>query len=77
MSSAGSREMQALALVLSLAVVSAAGASPPAVSGEMGDIAVGHKAPDFRLESSDGTSYGLSDLRGEKDLVLIFWRGTW
>lgn len=40
-------------------------------------IAVGHQAPDFTLESSAGDTYNLSELRGEKNVLLIFFRGTW
>ena len=38
---------------------------------------VGQEAPAFSLTGSDGETYTLGDLRGEKDLVLIFFRGTW
>lgn len=37
----------------------------------------GQEAPAFTLESSAGESHSLSDLRGEKNLVVIFFRGTW
>ncbi len=32
----------------------------------------GWKAPDFRLPATDGRTFGLSDLRGEKGTVLVF-----
>ncbi len=40
-------------------------------------IAVGQEAPDFSLTSSDGKTYSPSTLRGEKNLLMIFFRGTW
>lgn len=40
-------------------------------------IQVGEVAPDFTLRSPDGSSHGLSELRGKNNLVLIFFRGTW
>ena len=40
-------------------------------------IQVGAEAPDFSLESIDGQASRLSDLRGEKSAVIIFFRGSW
>lgn len=41
-------------------------------------VAVGDDAPDFTLSDSKGTSYQLSDFRGEKAVVLEFFRsGGW
>ena len=40
-------------------------------------IQVGEVAPDFTLRAPDGSSRSLSELRGKKNLVLIFFRGTW
>lgn len=40
-------------------------------------VQVGEVAPDFTLHAPDGSSHGLSELRGKKNLVLIFFRGTW
>ena len=41
-------------------------------------VEVGQQAPDFTLESSEGQSYSLGQLRGgEKHLVMVFFRGTW
>ena len=42
-----------------------------------GRVEVGRRAPDFALRSPDGSDHRLSDLRGKKNLVLIFFRGTW
>ena len=40
-------------------------------------LEVGQPAPEFSLESVDGELHSLADLRGEKALVLLFFRGTW
>ncbi len=40
-------------------------------------IEVGQEAPGFTLTSSDGETYSLAELHGEKDLVLVFFRGSW
>ena len=40
-------------------------------------IQVGDFAPDFMLRTPDGSSHRLSELRGRKNLILIFFRGTW
>ena len=40
-------------------------------------VQVGEVAPDFTLRTPDGSSHRLSELRGRKTLVLIFFRGTW
>lgn len=47
---------------------------PPA---DLNRIKVGEPAPDFTLENLDGTRVTLSDLRGKKNVVLIFYRGYW
>jgi cytochrome oxidase Cu insertion factor (SCO1/SenC/PrrC family) len=40
-------------------------------------VKVGSPAPDFTLEGIDGKQIALSDYRGRKSLVLIFYRGQW
>ncbi len=40
-------------------------------------VAVGTMAPDFRLDSYSGDVVSLSDYRGDKDVVLVFYRGHW
>jgi len=34
-------------------------------------------APDFTLENMDGKKITLSDFRGKKNVVLVFYRGHW
>jgi peroxiredoxin (alkyl hydroperoxide reductase subunit C) len=44
---------------------------------DTGRVAVGDPAPDFSLESYRGEVVTLSDYRGSKDVVLVFYRGHW
>ena len=40
-------------------------------------IKIGQPAPDFTLEDMDGKNLTLSDFRGKKTVVLVFYRGYW
>ncbi|MDT8340860.1 MAG: redoxin domain-containing protein [Longimicrobiales bacterium] len=40
-------------------------------------IRVGMEAPDFALESYGGDVVRLSDYRGRKAVILVFYRGHW
>lgn len=40
-------------------------------------VKIGDVAPDFTLENIDGTRVTLSDFRGLKNVVLVFYRGHW
>jgi len=40
-------------------------------------VAVGDMAPDFTLESHQGTRITLSEARGKSPVVLVFYRGYW
>ena len=40
-------------------------------------IQIGDMAPDFTLESLAGGPVTLSDYRGRRDVVLVFYRGHW
>lgn len=44
---------------------------------DTGRVAIGTMAPDFTLESKDGGTVTLSEFRGRKNVVLIFYRGHW
>ena len=46
----------------------------PAV--DTGRVAVGDVAPDFTLESREGEPVTLSELRGQR-VLLVFYRGHW
>ena len=47
---------------------------PPA---DLERIKAGDPAPDFTLENLDGKKISLSDFRGRKNVVLVFYRGHW
>ncbi len=40
----------------------------------MSQVALNEKAPDFTLKSFSGESFTLSDLRGDKNVLLVFNR---
>jgi len=40
-------------------------------------VKAGDRAPDFILEDIDGKKISLSDFRGKKNVVLVFYRGHW
>ena len=47
---------------------------PPADTGR---VQVGDEAPDFSLASYDDGVITLSAYRGQKDVILVFYRGWW
>ena len=47
---------------------------PPA---DLGRVLAGSPAPDFTALSSTGEPITLSDYRGEKNVILFFYRGHW
>jgi cytochrome oxidase Cu insertion factor (SCO1/SenC/PrrC family) len=40
-------------------------------------VAVGQMAPDFTLANKEGGTVTLSDFRGKKRIILVFYRGHW
>ena len=40
-------------------------------------VTVGSVAPDFSLRALSGEVHTLSEYRGTKDVVLVFYRGHW
>jgi len=44
---------------------------------DTGRVSVGDAAPDFSLRSYEDGIVTLSDFRGRKDVVLVFYRGHW
>jgi len=44
---------------------------------DLARVAVGTMAPDFTLAQYRGDSFTLSDRRGSKNVVLVFYRGSW
>jgi peroxiredoxin len=73
--------------VLPLLIAGAAGAQQGARTGpadgadlpatEIGRVAVGTSAPDFTLARNGGGTVTLSQFRGLKNVVLVFYRGYW
>jgi cytochrome oxidase Cu insertion factor (SCO1/SenC/PrrC family) len=51
------------------------GANLPAT--DLNRIKIGEPAPDFTLENQDGKNVSLSGYRGNKNVVLVFYRGHW
>jgi len=43
------------------------------IASQAGELAVGDKAPDFKLEASDGKTYRLSDFKGKKAVVVAWF----
>ena len=44
---------------------------------DTGRVAPGTAAPDFTLDAKDGGPVTLSQFRGKKNVVLVFYRGHW
>ena len=44
---------------------------------DTGRVIAGGAAPDFTLEAKDGGTVTLSQFRGKKNVVLVFYRGHW
>jgi cytochrome oxidase Cu insertion factor (SCO1/SenC/PrrC family) len=40
-------------------------------------VKAGDAAPDFTLENTDGNRITLSEFRGKKSVILVFYRGQW
>jgi AhpC/TSA family len=40
-------------------------------------LRVGERAPDFALADAGGRTVSLTDYRGRKPVVLVFYRGAW
>jgi cytochrome oxidase Cu insertion factor (SCO1/SenC/PrrC family) len=51
------------------------GADLPAT--DLSRIKIGEPAPDFTLQDKDRKSISLSDYRGKRNVVLVFYRGHW
>ncbi len=81
----GTLTLLGLAVALSLGTWLAMGSEPRLgphdgldLSGlDTGRVAVGDVAPDFSLVSYAGPVTTLSDYRGDKNVVLQFYRGYW
>ena len=64
--------------LLSLIAILALSSSSFSLSSTQASVQIGQQAPDFGLEDSTGKSYTLSEFRGDKAVVLEFFRsGDW
>ena len=50
---------------------------PDLAPTDLNRVKVGQPAPDFTLEVAEGKALTLSDFRGKKNVVLVFYRGYW
>ena len=73
----GARAFAAILAALVLAPLAGLATPGEATSSGYAAVRVGEPAPDFTLQSYDGASYTLSDRAGKKNVVLVFFRGTW
>ena len=75
------RPLAALAFALAMNSLALAQSGPkepaPQPATDLNRVKVGQPAPDFTLEDSDGKAITLSDFRGKKSVVLVFYRGYW
>ncbi len=46
-------------------------------AADLNRVKAGEAAPDFTLEDQDGKPVTLSEYRGQKTVVLVFFRGYW
>lgn len=46
-------------------------------ASDLARLKAGDEAPDFTLEDQDGRPVTLSDYRGKKTVVVVFYRGFW
>ena len=46
-------------------------------AADLDRVAVGQTTPDFSLASLAGPTVTISDFRGEKNVILVFYRGHW
>ena len=51
--------------------------SPGVAQNRALPVAIGEEAPDFTLESHQGTKITLSEAREKSPVVLVFYRGYW
>lgn len=64
-------------LTLALPILAFAQTKVDSISYDQVAVSVGDMAPNFSAEDESGTIRKLSELRGEKNLILIFYRGYW
>ena len=75
MHAAKSRFLCVTLLALAALLAACGGNTAPKIRNA--DLAVGDKAPDFRLEAPTGAFVRLSDFQGQKNVVLAFYPLAW
>lgn len=74
----GACTLRAAGLAAALTMTAAAAAPVAAQVEEEIGPAVGSPAPDFTLAAvADGAEHTLAEHRGERPVVMVFFRGTW
>jgi cytochrome oxidase Cu insertion factor (SCO1/SenC/PrrC family) len=68
--------MRRIVLLAALAL-STAGLASAAETPRARPVAVGETAPDFTLQDQNGQKVGLAASRGQRPVVLVFYRGYW
>jgi len=68
--------MRRIVLFAALAL-SAAGLASAAGSPRTSPVGAGDAAPDFTLQDQNGHPVSLSASRGQRPVVLVFYRGYW
>ena len=68
--------MRRIVLLAALAL-SAAGLASAAEPTRTSPVGVGDAAPDFTLQDQNGHPVTLSASRGQRPVVLVFYRGYW
>ncbi len=71
------RAFVSILAALILGSFAALATSGEATAAGSAGVRVGEPAPDFTLKSSEGGTYTLGDRAGKKNVVLVFFRGTW
>jgi cytochrome oxidase Cu insertion factor (SCO1/SenC/PrrC family) len=78
------RRVSTIAVIAALGLAPALGAQalgPKDGAGlaptDTGRVMVGQMAPDFTLEVYDGSRLTLSEFRGKRHVILVFYRGHW
>lgn len=72
------RTLRTVAAAAVLTMATTSGAPAAAHTGDEIGPAVGSPAPAFTLASvTDGAEHTLSEHRGERPVVMVFFRGSW
>ena len=66
------RHLQIFSMFLLVVIPILVGAMP-----QTSRVVVGDEAIDFTMQSIDGDTFNLTDMRGEQAVVLVFFRGAW